>query len=64
MFLLEDAIVIWLVNYPTRTMLSVTFTLMVSFSIEFLEEFSILRMSLHPLGDLTAPAVALSIKNI
>ena len=51
-------------NYPVRSMTSVTFTQMVSFSILFLVELSILRISLHPIGNIMDPVTALSRNNI
>ena len=61
LLILHEALtVISLVDHPAQTMLSMTLTPMVSFSIGFLGYLSILRISLCPLGCLTALSVGLS----
>ena len=63
-FLLEAVTFLWFVNCPERSILSVTFTTMVSFYILFLVYFSIISRSIHPTGNLEAPSAALSRNNI
>ena len=64
LFILEAATLLWLVNYPAWSMFSVTFTAMVSISLLFLIEFSIFRRIICTIGNLSAPAAALSKNNL
>ena len=59
LFLLDHATIFWIVYYPARSMIYANLTAMVSFSIWFLVEFSIIMRSIHPIGDLMSPAVDL-----